>query len=614
MTSALVDRRSRVTAAHAETAGYPAVCIHTLIEQQVARTPAAVAAVYGNETVTYEALNTSANRLAWHLRRRGVRPEQLIGLCLESSFDAAIAVLATLKAGAAYMWLPVSDPPARLADVTREAGVALVLATTRTAAALRSLDAEVICLDSAAPTILAEATANPDVDVRLDQLACIRLTSGSTGTPKAIMHTHRLIVGRLALPLPDILPTDVCAVNVGHAFGPRLFIPLALGASVVVISDQQMRDPTLLARQLAASRVTSVYLVPSLLRKMLALDAPLTESLRGLRAITSGGESLTPDLLDRCLARLPDALLMNLYGNSETSGALLRVVNDTKEAAAGALGWPVTNTRVYVLDSDQQPVADGEVGEIYVSSPHMARGYQRRPGLTAERFVADPAAISPGARMYRTGDLGRVHANGCIEFVGRADRQVKIRGFRVELGEIEAVLLSHPQVLTAAVVPTDAAGDGLAAGGPDQDRRLIGYVVSHDNADLRVTPLREFMRARLPEHMVPWTFVVLDSLPLLRTGKIDRMALPLPSANRPDLDTPYAPPRHDVEAAVAAIWAGALHLDQVGIHDHFLDLGGDSLTATMLVAEVKRQFGVELAVRLLFDRPTVAAFTETLIA
>jgi acyl-CoA synthetase (AMP-forming)/AMP-acid ligase II/acyl carrier protein len=324
-----------------------------------------------------------------------------------------------------------------------------------------------------------------------------------------------------------------------------------------------------------------------------------------------GGEALTADLIDRFHAALPDVLLIDMYGSSEIgTTAAIRLIGRGNPPTAAAQAIPCT--RVLVLDDEVNRLPTGIVGEVYVASTHLTRGYLDAPGHTAERCVPDPFAAEPGARMYRTGDLGRAVTGG-VEFVGRADRQVKIRGFRVELAEIEAVLLGCERIRDATITAMRLTGEVNGSGArPDEDvpTRLVAYVVTEPGAPLSVSELRAYVRARLPDYMMPSVFVAMDKVPLTNDGKVDSRALPVPSATRPELETPYAPPRVPLEAALAELWADALGVDQVGIDDDFVELGGDSLAAATVTARLEERFHVSIPAVRMFERSTVAMLAK----
>jgi amino acid adenylation domain-containing protein len=601
--------------------GYPQFCIHELIEQQVERTPDATAVVFGDRRLTYRELNSRANQLAHYLRAKaahvekpsgvlpvGVLPAGVlpVGVLMEASLEIVVAVIAILKAGGAYISLDNRQPAHRLREVIEEARLRLVV-TEAPAEGHQAIDPAVrlVFTDREADRIAEASTANPQSGVQPDDMAFVRYTSGSTGRPKGAINIHRSITSRLiAPPLPDFVPGDVCLVNTSWGFGSKLFFPLALGAVAVIIPDDCVRDVNRFAETLEHHAVTAMFIVPSHLRQLLSLGPEITPRLRRLRSVTVGGETLTADLVSRFRELLPQVQLLNTYGGSEVGGtATMQLIAEDSLAEGNFIGRPVVNTRVYLLDRDMHPVPPGVTGEICVGSRHIGRGYLNRPDLTEPRFVPDPFFPGAGAQLYRSGDLGRYFPDGRIEFMGRADRQVKVRGFRVEMEEIEAILLDQGQ-LAEAVVTAMKTGS---------DNRLIGYVVFKPGERARAGELKSFLRQRVREYMVPYTFVFLDRIPLNRHGKIDMQALPQPGRERPDLATDYEAPRNSVESSVAEIWSGVLGIEAVGIDDNFIELGGDSLLATAVSARMRDRLGLDVPMELILEWSIATIVRETAI-
>jgi amino acid adenylation domain-containing protein len=579
---------------------YTECCIHELIEQQVERTPGALALICGERRLTYTDLNQRANAGAHDLQSRGVGPESVVGICSESSVEAVIGVLAILKAGGAYVAVAARDPKARLRETLKGAGVQIVLATDELKQRIPKSIA-VVNMDKAGVRVDEGERTNVRSGVRPEHMAFVRYTSGSTGQPKGVVNTHRSITSRLAsAPLPDIQAADVCAVNTSMAFGSRLFYPLACGATVAVLGDDQFRDPISLVRAIRDYGVTSIYMVPSLLRQVLNLRSKVVNELDSLRAVTVGGDTLTRDLIQSFGEILPSTQLIQLYGSGEIgTTATLRVVSDDPRGDWRSIGRAVVNTRVYVLDGKMNEVPAGTPGEICVSSPHLARGYIHQPALTADRFVPNPFDAA-GGRLYRTGDIGLYLPNGEIGFLGRADRQVKIRGFRVELDEIESVLQEHDQIAEAVVV-CHVVRD---------ERRVTAYIVSKEGTTPTISALRKYLRLRLPDYMIPTGFVAMEHLPLTTTGKLDRKALPLPEVPLLARNTSHEPARNSVETAIVEIWADILGVESVGIHDDFFELGGDSILATQIISRIWDRFEIELPLTSLLERPTIAEISQ----
>jgi amino acid adenylation domain-containing protein len=581
--------------------GLAATSVHELFERRVERVADRVALRWDHQHLSFATLNARANRLARVLRAGGAGLEKPIGICIESSFDGVIAVVATFKAGAAYVPLPPALPVDRVARIVEASGLAMVVTTSSTAKRFEQLAVTCVCVDRPAGQAGRPSPRNLSSMATLDSLALVRYTSGSTGAPKGVMLSHGALLNRvLSGPLPDIVPDDVCGVGLSLGFGPRLLSPLVLGATVVIIPDDRERDPALFVQEVAEQGVTVVSVVPSFLRKLLELPPQLVDRLTALRAIVVGGEALAPDLQTRCAERLPGVLLFDVYGATEIGGyALIRSVAGT---AVDRPPFDVSspNARVHVLDDDGVPVRAGQVGNLAIASDHLARGYLGQPAATAERFVPDPFREAAGSRLYRTGDIGRCLDGNRVEFIGRLDEQVKVGGMRVEPREVEAALFASGKVHDAVVVAATVA----------HQTRLIAYVVV--TGPLRITDLRDYLQARLPAYMIPSTFVRIERLPVLSNGKLDRAALPPPSAVRPDLETPYDAPRDDLEAVLSEVWAAALGIDRVGVQDNFLRLGGDSLIAMSVAAAIRERLGREVAVASLFKQPTVAMLAHEL--
>ncbi|MET3498395.1 amino acid adenylation domain-containing protein, partial [Variovorax boronicumulans] len=559
-------------------------CIHALFEDQVERTPDAVALVFEDESLSYAELDARANRLAHHLQSLGVGPDARVALLLERGVSMVVALLATLKAGGAYVPLDPAYPTERLAFMLQDCAPLVVLSD---AACLRALalpaDLPVCRLDDpAAPWLALPGTAPAVPGLRGEHLAYVIYTSGSTGQPKGVMVAHAGIVMRLTgmqqtIPLT---PQDRFLQRTSISFDvavQEILWTLTSGATLVLPHAGRHFDTGHLVALMASARVTVANFVPALLEQL--LHSPALAECHSLRVILCGGEALSAAILRRCLALLP-ARFFNIYGPTETVINALLWEGRADFPGSPPLGTPLPNTCAYVLDAHGQPVPIGVAGELFISGAGVARGYLNRPDLTAERFVPDPFG-APGSRMYRSGDLARWRADGTLEYLGRNDHQVKVRGFRIELGEIEAALQGCPGVREAVVL---ARGEGA-------DKQLVAYVTGED---VQAVVLREHLATRLPEYMVPAAYVQLEALPLTPNGKLDRRALPAPG------DAAYGtrafePPQGEIEEELAHIWQDLLGLERVGRADNFFTLGGHSLLAVQLVSRIRLRLGSEVA-------------------
>ncbi|HEV7905207.1 MAG TPA: amino acid adenylation domain-containing protein, partial [Pyrinomonadaceae bacterium] len=589
-------------------------CIHELFEAQARRTPEAVAVVCGAEQLTYNELNRRANRLAHYLRQLGVAPESLVGLCVERSLEMLVGLLGILKAGGAYVPLDPAYPPARLAQMLEDAEVKVLVTQQRLVEQLPAHDARVICLDGEREELERQSDENCRSGATADNLAYVIYTSGSTGRPKGVLSVHRAALNRFNW-MWDAFPfgaDEVCCQKTSLSFVDsvwEIFGPLLRGIKNVIITDEHVRDPHRLIEQLAANRVSRIVVVPSLLRAVLENSQDLQSKLGRLRYWVSSGEALPSELCARFKERLPECRLINLYGSSEVSADVSCYETSLHETDQPVpIGKPISNMRLYVLDSRLQPVPAGVAGQLYAGGVGLARGYQRRADQTAERFIPDPFAADAGARLYRTGDIARYTATGELEYVGRADYQVKLRGYRIELGEIEAQLRGYQSVKECVVVVRGEAGGSGGAG----DKRLVAYVVAEtargegaSSPDVSNQELRAYLGERLPDYMVPQVFVRLPEMPLTPNGKLDRNALPVPELSSMNVGREFEPPRTPVEELIAGVWAEVLGADRVSVNDNFFELGGHSLLAMQVVSRVREACGVEVAVRRMFERPTV---------
>ena len=585
---------------------FPRVCAHELFEQQVARDPDAVAVVFGDRRVSYGELNERANRVAHHLRTRGVGPDVLVGVCLERSPEMVVALLAVWKAGGAYVPLDPAYPPERLSFMIADAQTHLLMTEEKCRPLFSSLPAgKTIYLDSDWPVLARESAENLAPVASPSDLAYVMYTSGSTGQPKGAMIQQDGLVNYLwwAISAYAVEPGRSVPVHTSIAFDltvTSLYTPLLAGGTVELLPED-VGARNLLAALLRTGDRSLVKITPAhveLLNQQLSAEQAAGMS----RVFVIGGENLLAESLQLWRGLTPPTRLINEYGPTETVvGCSIHEVQP-RDAHTGAvpIGRPIANTQLYVLDSNMQPVTPGVTGELYIGGAGVARGYLNRPELTAERFVPDPFAGIPGACLFKTGDLAQYQADGTLYCLGRADDQVKVRGYRIELGEIEAALAAHPKVRSCVV---------LAREDEPGNKQLVGYLVSRDYIVPVAADLRGFLKEKLPEYMVPAKFVYMDSLPLTPNGKFDRKALPPPLGETSGAGTGGSP-RTETEKAVAAIWTELLAMNGIGIHDDYFDLGGDSMTAVKLLVRLHEAFGIDLQLAALFDRPTIAGLAE----
>ncbi|MFB1481437.1 amino acid adenylation domain-containing protein [Corallococcus sp. RDP092CA] len=564
--------------------------IPRLFEAQVRRTPDALAVVSDEQRLTYQQLEVRANQLAHRLRKLGVGPESRVGLCVERTADVVVGTLGILKAGGAYVPLDPSYPKERLGWLLEDAKGPALVVHSHLLEFLPAVTAQAVCLDTDAD-LQGEPSTPPPVQVHPENVAYLIYTSGSTGRPKGVAVAHRNASAFLAWATETFTEEETKAVLAATSLNFdlsvfELFTPLVRGGSVVVV-----RNALSLAEAKPDAEVTLLNTVPSAMAQLLKLGAVPPS----VRVVNLAGEAL-PEALAKAVYALPTVKkLYNLYGPSEdtTYSTWSRVGRDE----VPNIGRPLSNTRAYVLDKYLQPVPVGVAGELFLAGEGQARGYLLRPELTAEKFL--PEVYGPeGSRMYRTGDRVRYRADGVLEYLGRVDFQVKVRGFRIELGEVESALRHQESVKDAVVV---ARGEGA-------EKRLVAYVAPKAGATLEAKALRAHLRQQLPEYMVPGTVVVLEALPLNSNGKVDRKALPEPEA--PASTHPYVAPRTEAEAKLAAIWAEVLRAPRVGVKDDFFALGGHSLLATQVVSRVRKETGVELPLRALFEAPSVEALAS----
>ena len=576
------------------------ICIHQLFETQVQKTPDAIAVVFEEELISYRELNLRANQLAHYLQSLGVGSEVLVGLCVERSLEMVVGVLGILKAGGAYVPLDYAYPQERLAFMLQDAQVSVLLTQEKLKAGLPNHQAEIICLDTNWQS-LDYGLDNPTHNITSNNLAYVIYTSGSTGQPKGVQIEHRSAVNLLnaVAQEPGLTAEDTLLSVTSLSFDiavSEIFLPLSVGAKLMLVSREVAADGTQLLKTLTTSGATFMQPTPVTWRLLLAAGWQGSPQLK----MISTGEALPRELANQLLPK--GACLWNLYGPTETTiwSTGYKVTTGNK---AISIGCPLANTQLYILDSHLQPVPIGISGELYIGGEGLARGYLNRPDLTAEKFISNPFSPNPKSRLYKTGDLARYLPDGQIEYLGRIDYQIKLRGFRIELGEIETALLQHPGVKEGVVIVREDTSN---------ENNLVGYIVAETGQDSLqvISQLRRFLKQQLPDFMVPTIFMALEAMPLTPNGKVDRKALPEPDASRPELEANYVAPRTPIEQQITDIWMQVLNVKRVGIYDNFFELGGYSLVGIQVVSRVRQALQVEILMSNLFELPTVADLAE----
>jgi amino acid adenylation domain-containing protein len=580
--------------------------IHRLFEEQVERTPEATAVVFEDRQLSYRELNRRSNQLARYLKRLGVGPDVPVGICMERSEEMIVAMIGVLKAGGAYVPLDPSYPKERLAFMLQDCDAPVLISQHEFLSSFTDCRAKIISLDRDWKRIDQEHQGNLIEENSADPLAYVIYTSGSTGQPKGVAVSHRA-VNRLVINTDyvELTSAHVIAQAANVSFDAATFEiwgALLNGARLVLIAKDTLLSPRALSTAIERHGITTLFLTTALFNQMVA---QIPAALGKLSHLLFGGEAVDAQRVRELLGKGAPKRLLHVYGPTETTtfASSYWVKSVVADVTTVPIGRPIANTDIYILDAHLNPVPIGVTAELYIGGPGVARGYLNRPELTAAKFVADPFSNEPQARLYRTGDLARYLPDGNIEFVGRIDNQVKIRGFRVELSEIEAVLNQQPMVCECVVLAREC--------GPGE-KRLVAYIVAAPRAATAAEPLRLSLHERLPEYMVPATFVFIAALPLTPNGKVDRKALPEPESIRRNVDDRYVAPRTAAEKLLAEIWAEILKADRVGVDDNFFELGGHSLVAVRLVAEMEKRLGCNVPVALLFQLPTIAQLASEL--
>jgi amino acid adenylation domain-containing protein len=587
--------------------------IHELFEEQVERTPEAIAVEIYGRSLTYGDLNARANQLARYLRTHGVLPDDPVGLCMERSLEMIIGVLGILKAGGAYVPLDPNYPTDRLTCMLEDTAPKVLLTQKRLIETLPKSSATILALDNSWTEIAGFASTNlprTELNLTADTGAYVIFTSGSTGRPKGTVMAHRSMMNLMQWhrsqfrPAQRTLQFAALSFDVGFQ---EIFATLTTGGHLVLLDEWVRRDATALVKLLQDRSIERLFVPPLVLQSLAeSLNAARRPPMTLQDIITAGEQLRISPEIRSLFTHLSSCRLHNHYGPTETHvvTALTLQGNPADWPTFPAIGYPISNTQIYILDPQRNPVPIGAPGEIYIAGEGVARGYLHRPDLTEQRFIADPFANDPSARMYRTGDLGRWTANGCIDYLGRNDEQVKIRGYRIELGEIEAQLAIHQDVKDAVVITrADTSGE----------KRLVAYVTERDQRTVTVDSLRAYLKQLLPEYMVPSAFVILETLPVTPSGKLNRRMLPAPGLDAYSTGQ-HEPPQGPIEQTIARLWQELLHIERVGRQSNFFELGGHSLHGMKLVTKISQCFGVDLPVIALFEHPTVEDLAACVVA
>ncbi len=578
------------------------ILLPQLFERQVERTPEAIAADFGGQTITYRTLNERANQMAHYLKEMKVGSESVVAISMDRSLNILVAILGIMKAGAAYLPLDSTYPRERLSFMLQDSNVQVLLTQDRLSAQLPEWNGKKICLDTEWESIQLRNKSNtPKNTIRESNLAYVIYTSGSTGKPKGVMISHKSLINYLLWAKSHYSLQDGNGSIFHSPIGfdltvTSVFLPLLAGKRILLLKDNDsiegLRTELRKERDLSFIKVTPSHLdaLGQLMQR---------EPLEGkIRAFIVGGEALNGESLTFWQRNSPDTRFFNEYGPTEaTVGCcVFEVPAGTHLTGSVLIGRPIVNTQLYILDASMEPVPIGVQGEIYVGGDTLARGYLNRPELTAQSFLPNPFGPEPGGRLYRTGDLARYQSDGNIEFLGRFDDQVKIRGFRIELGEVESALLQYPGISEATVTAReDSPGD----------KRLVAYLVLTNGADSSDAELVRFLNTKLPEYMIPSAFIRLQAFPLTPNGKVDRAKLPLPGPVRTGIEGGYVAPRNELEEELARIWQDVLRADRIGIDDNFFDVGGHSMLAVRLFVRIEQLTGKNLPLATLFQAPTI---------
>ncbi len=580
-------------------------CVHQMFEAQSQRTPDAVAVIFEEVTrhvvsVTYRELNEKANQLAHYLRNLGVKPEVMVGICVERSLEMVVAILGVLKAGGAYVPIDPNFPLERITLILEDTQTPILLTQQHLLPNLPASTAQVICLNSEWEIIARHSRENPACNTSIENLIYVIYTSGSTGKPKGVMIPHRGIVNQLYWRQNTfgLSATDKVLQNISFSFDPsvwQIFWPLCFGGQLFLPRPEGHKDSAYLVKLIAEQQITISAFVPSMLRVILEEEG--ISACLCLRHISCGGEALPVELVERFFERLKlDGVLHNVYGPTEASIDATFWKCDASSYSVAPIGQPIQNASIYILDENLQLTPTGEVGELHIGGMGLALGYLNCPELTASKFILNPLSTGLGDRLYKTGDLACVLPDGNIQFLGRIDHQVKVRGFRIELGEIETTLLQLPNIREAVVIVRQD---------DEREKRLVAYIIPEPGQIIKTSDIRNYLKQKLAEYMIPAVFVILEALPLNANGKLDRHALPVPEQTREELDTEFIASSSEIETQLLKIWYELLGIESIGIKDNFFDLGGTSLLVVQMLAQIKRRFGRELPLTTFLKAATV---------
>ncbi|MCF4967209.1 thioesterase domain-containing protein [Nostoc sp. CMAA1605] len=574
--------------------------LHELFTAQAERTPNAIAITFQNQQLTYQELNFRVNQLAHYLQTLDVKAETLVGVCLERSLEMVVSLLGILKAGGAYVPIDPEYPQERIAYMLEDSQVKVLLTQEKLVNTIPENQAQTIYIDTEWEKISTQPNTNPQSDIQPENLAYVIYTSGSTGKPKGAMNTHKGICNRLLWMQEtyQLNSTDSVLQKTPFSFDVSVwefFWTLLTGARLVIAQPGGHRDSNYLINIITQEQITTLHFVPSMLQIFLASRG--VEKCTSIRRVICSGEALPVDLQNRFFEHF-NCELHNLYGPTEAAiDVTFWQCQKHSNLKTVPIGRPIANVQIYILDEDLRPVDVGVVGEIYIGGVGVARGYWNRPELTQEKFIPNPFRSSEftSERLYKTGDLGRYLPDGNIEYVGRVDYQVKIRGYRIEIGEIENVLALHPEVREAVIITRSDR---------NLEKQLVAYI-TYNSETPQIQHLRDFLKAKLPDFMIPAAFVTLEALPLTPSGKVDRKALPKPDISHFSESSDFIAPRNQVESQLVTIWAEILNLPQIGVTDNFFALGGDSLKALHLIAKIEENFRKEIPLATLLKNPII---------